>query len=155
MARAEEYAYRFPGLPNIFATIRPSTHSLSTKTGESYTLRASHARLGDNSRVVTSLNFEELFEVEWMGVSPCTRGISWPRGNTSCRQPRTEWSRDGRTSPEATRRVECAESDSLEVSVGTDRGTNGSKPFSPKGLAERVGFSLAFFVTYGKGKSLR
>ena len=49
-------AYRFPGLPNSFSAIRPSTQSLSGKTEESYTLRASHARLGDNSRGVASLD---------------------------------------------------------------------------------------------------
>src|SRR5256885_5469101 len=36
--------------------------------------------------------------------------------------------------PQATRRVECAGSDVLQLSVGTDG------PFNPKMLAERVGF---------------
>ena len=41
-------------------------------------------------------------------------------------------------SPQATRRVECAGSEVLQLSVGTDDGTDG--PFNPKMLAERVGF---------------
>jgi len=35
---SEKHVHRFPGLPEAFATIRPSTRSLSKKTKESYTL---------------------------------------------------------------------------------------------------------------------
>jgi len=71
----EEYAYRFPGLPNSFATIRPSTQSLSRKTGESYTLRASHARLGDNSRVVVSLDRKRRGADFWGRADVSIRGV--------------------------------------------------------------------------------
>jgi len=35
---SEKQVHRFPGLPEAFATIRPSSRSLSKKTKESYTL---------------------------------------------------------------------------------------------------------------------
>jgi len=40
---SEKQVHRFPGLPEAFATIRPSSRSLSKKTKESYTL-GSHWR---------------------------------------------------------------------------------------------------------------
>ena len=47
---SEKQVHRFPGLPKAFATIRPSSRSLSKKTKESYTL-GSHALLSEACKI--------------------------------------------------------------------------------------------------------